>query len=312
MTFTEQDVRQILTMPAAIECLRGAFMAYANGEAQNQPRRRLVLPTGAVLHQMAASYDGFFGTKVYSSHIKHGAYFTVLLYDAATARPLAQFEADALGQIRTGAASGLAADLLAPRKPIDVAIIGSGFQARTQIEALRAVRTVSGIRVWSRSPERRQAFAKEMSAVAASSAAAACEGADVIVTATHSKVPVLPSDAISGNALILAMGANWADRQEVPADIVRRSRLVIDDVEQGRQEAGDFLLAGVDWDSVTPLSEIIRTNNVGANNEAGPLKGRLTVFKSVGIALEDVAVAAYIYRQAILARPSAGPSPATR
>ena len=118
--FTEDDVVRLLPMTAAIESLRKAFTAYGNGEAQNQPRRRLILPTGAVLHSMAAAYGGYFGTKIYSTHPKHGAYFTFLLYDAATARPLAQFEANHLGQIRTGAASGLAADLLAPEKPLSV------------------------------------------------------------------------------------------------------------------------------------------------------------------------------------------------
>ena len=112
--FTEDDVVRLLPMTAAIESLRKAFTAYGNGEAQNQPRRRLILPTGAVLHSMAAAFGGYFGTKVYSTHPKHGAHFTFLLYDADTRGRLAQFEANHLGQIRTGAASGLAADLLAP------------------------------------------------------------------------------------------------------------------------------------------------------------------------------------------------------
>ena len=96
--------------------LRSAFLAYGKGEAQNQPRRRLILPTGSMLHSMAASYGNYFGTKVYSTNLKHGAHFTFLLYDADTAKPLAQFEANYLGQIRTGAASGLAADLACSRQ----------------------------------------------------------------------------------------------------------------------------------------------------------------------------------------------------
>ena len=104
------------------------------------------IANGAVLHSMAASYDGYFGTKVYSTHPKYGANFTFLLYDSATARPLARFEANHLGQIRTGAASGLATDLLAPDQPLSVAIIGTGFQARTQFDALRSVRALSRVR----------------------------------------------------------------------------------------------------------------------------------------------------------------------
>jgi alanine dehydrogenase len=302
---TEDDVVRLLPMTAAIESLRKAFTAYGNGEAQNQPRRRLILPTSAVLHSMAAAFGGYFGTKIYSTHPKHGAYFTFLLYDAATARPLAQFEAHHLGQIRTGAASGLAADLLAPEKPLNVAVIGSGFQARTQLEAVKAVRTVSRVRVWSRSQTRREEFAAATGADVETSAEQACEGADVIITATNSKDPVVPADAISQNALILAMGSNIANRREIPAEVVERARIVVDDVEQCRIEAGDLLLANVEWNVVEPLSEIVK-----ANTKAGGDR-RLTLFKSVGIALEDVAVAAHVY-EATPAQSSADPSRATR
>ena len=100
--------------------MRNTFEALARGEAQNQPRRRLLLPSGSVLHSMAGAYGGYFGTKIYSTNRKHGAWFTFLLYDAETARPLAEFEANYLGQIRTGAVSGLAADLLAAAPEVDV------------------------------------------------------------------------------------------------------------------------------------------------------------------------------------------------
>lgn len=306
LEFTEADVQRILSMPAAIESLRSAFQCFAEGMAQNQPRRRLILPTGSILHSMAASYRQYYGAKIYSTNVKHGAYFTVLLYDAETGRPLAQFEANHLGQIRTGAASGLAADVLAPHKPLDVGIIGSGFQARTQIEALRTVRKTSRVRVWSRSAKGRERFAVELGCDVAESAAHACEGADVIITATHSKDPVIPAEAVPHDALILAMGANMANRREVPAEIVKRARIVVDDIEQCRMEAGDLLLAGVRWVDVESLGELL-TKKAKANTLDRP-----TVFKSVGIALEDVAVAAYIYEQAILERSSADPSHATR
>ena len=188
--FTEDDVLTLLPMPDAIECLRKAFVAYDRGEAQNQPRRRLILPTGSVLHSMAAAYGAYFGTKVYSTHVKYGAYFTFLLYDAETARPLAQFEANHLGQIRTGAASGLAADLLAPDRPVTVGIIGSGFQAGRRSKRFDVCEGCRG----SESgvvPERRESFAADTGAEVAASAEEACEGADIIVTATHSKDPVI-------------------------------------------------------------------------------------------------------------------------
>ena len=103
----------------------------------------------------------YFGTKVYSTNVKYGAHFTFLLYDSDTAKPLAQFEANYLGQIRTGAASGLAADLLAPDKPLDVAFLGSGFQALSQHAAIAAVRPIARARVWSRTEEKRKHFADD-------------------------------------------------------------------------------------------------------------------------------------------------------
>lgn len=309
MRFTEDEVKRLLPMSAAIESLRSAFAAYHWGEAQNQPRRRLILPSGSVLHSMAASYAGYFGTKVYATHPKHGAHFTVLLYDARTAQPLAQFEANHLGQIRTGAASGLAADLLAPRTPLQVGLIGSGFQARTQLDALRAVRSLSRVRVWSRTQAHREAFAAETGVEAATSASHACEDADIFVTATHAKDPVFDAAAIRPDALVLAMGTNIANRREVPAEVIQSARIVVDDVEQCRIEAGDLLLAGISWDSVETLAGLAASTP--PDTKAGDTR-RLTVFKSVGLALEDVAVAAYLYEQATLAPSSADPSPATR
>src|SRR5258708_5979348 len=149
--FTEEDVRRLLPMDEAIRCMREVFTALAKGEAQNQPRRRLILPTGSMLHSMAGSFGRYFGTKVYSTNPKYGAWFTFLLYDAETAKPLAQFEANYLGQIRTGAASGLATNLLTSPHAGKVAIIGTGFQAQTQLAAVRAVRQVRSVKVWSRS-----------------------------------------------------------------------------------------------------------------------------------------------------------------
>jgi ornithine cyclodeaminase/alanine dehydrogenase-like protein (mu-crystallin family) len=305
--FTEDDVIRFLPMEAAIEALRRGFLALDAGEAQNQPRRRLMLPTGAVLHSLAASYGGYFGTKVYSTHVKYGAHFTFLLYDAATAQPLAQFEANHLGQIRTGAATGLAVDLLAAREPIRVGVIGSGFQAETQLRAIRAVRKVQEVRIWSRKAESRSRFAETMQASVAESAADACQDADVVVTATFSKDSVIPPDAVSDNTLIVAMGANMANRSEVPPELVRRARIVVDDVDQCRIEAGELIQAGIDWSNVETLSSV-----ASGKTKAGEGR-RLTLFKSVGIALEDVAAAAHVYESATTpAQSSADPSRATR
>lgn len=311
-TLTEDDVRRLLPMREAIRCLRDAFAAYARGEAQNQPRRRLHLPTGAVLHALAGAYGKYFGTKIYSTHPKHGAHFTFLLYDAETGKPLAQMEANHLGQIRTGAASGLAAGCLAPERSVTVAVIGSGFQAETQLEAVAAVRSVSGVRVFSRDAARREEYAGRMAArigvpvSPAASAEAAAEGADIVITATYAKDPVIHH--VPDRALVLAVGSNHPARRELPAEIVRSARIVVDDREACRLEAGDLLLALDEhaWDGLTELKDLV-SGKAKAGHE-----DRLRVFKSVGLGLEDVAAGGYVYERATLERKSAGPNPATR
>lgn len=297
--FTEDDVRRLLPMPDAIGALGPALLDLAAGTAINQPRRRMYLPTGAVLHALAGGFGSYFGTKIYSTHPKHGAWFTFLLYDAATGRPLAQFEANYLGQIRTGAASGLATDLIAPKQEVDVAVIGSGFQARSQVEAVVAVRKIRTLKIWSRTDEKRQKFATEMKeslgvpAVAVASSSAATRGAHIVITATYSKDPVLDAAAVRDDALILAMGSNDAKRRELPTELVRRAAIVVDDIEAARVEAGDLLLALSDeeWSSVIPLADIVSGKSKAGQN------GQLVVFKSVGLGLEDVAVAALVYER---------------
>src|SRR5580700_5054301 len=163
LLITEDQVRQHLPMPEAVRLMRETFAALRNSSAINQPRRQMTLPTGSVLHSMAGAIGKYFGTKFYSANPKYGANFFFFLFDAETAKPLAQFEANHLGQIRTGAASGYATDLLALPNASTLAIIGSGFQAETQLEAMRAVRNFSEVRVWSRNPEKRERFAEKHS-----------------------------------------------------------------------------------------------------------------------------------------------------
>ena len=139
---TESDVRALLPMRQAIDLMQAAFERLARGEAINQPRRRLILPTGSVLHYMAASDGNYFGAKVYSTNKLSGAHFLFLLYRASDGSPLSLIEANHLGQIRTGAVSGLATKYLARPDAATLGLIGSGFQARSQFEAMLAVRPI--------------------------------------------------------------------------------------------------------------------------------------------------------------------------
>lgn len=294
---TESDVRRLLSIPQAISLMRRAFDALAAGTAENQPRRRLMLPTGSVLHSLAGADGRYFGTKVYSTHVRHGAHFLFLLYDAATARPLALFEANWLGQIRTGAASGFATEVLARPDAGVLGVIGTGFQARSQVEAVAAVRSLTSVKVWSRDAARREAFAREcrehfgLPASAAETAEAAVRDSALVVTATYAKDPVLEAAWISPGTHVNAAGSNQPQRRELPSDLLARAdRIVVDSLEVARIEAGDLLLGLADWSHVAELKNY-------ASWEARP-RDAVTIFKSNGLGVEDVAAAGWVYEQA--------------
>jgi len=277
-------------MHDCVRLMRETFEALRSGAAQNQVRRRMFLPTGTVLHSMAGAFGKYLGTKVYAANPKHGAYFYFLLFDAETAKPLACMEANHLGQIRTGAASGYATDVLARPDARTLAMIGSGFQARTQLEAMRAVRDLKEVRVWSRSEAKRRAFAEATGARAVDTAEEAVGGADIVVTATWSKDPVIEAAWIAPGTHINAMGSNQAQRRELPSDLIAKADLIaVDSIEAGKIESGDLLLAPVDWND----PRIVDLAKVERRPDGNPI----TIFKSNGLGVEDVAAAAFIYEK---------------
>ena len=288
---TEQQVRENLPMSVAVNVVRETFEALRSKNAQNQPRRRLHLPTGTVLHSMAGSFGKYLGTKVYATNARHGAaHFFLLLFDAETARPLALFDANHLGQIRTGAASGYATALLSNPGASTLAIIGTGFQARTQLDAMREVREFKDIRVWSRDETKRYNFAVETGTRAVGSAREAVQEADVVVTATWSKDPVIEDAWIAAGTHINAMGSNQAQRREIPSDLIARAGLIaVDSIEVAKIESGDLILAPVDW-SDPRIADL-------ANVEERPAGDPVTIFKSNGLGVEDVSAAAYVYEK---------------
>jgi ornithine cyclodeaminase/alanine dehydrogenase-like protein (mu-crystallin family) len=287
---TEDEVREVLTMREAVGLMRETFTALRNGSAINQARRRLVLPTGSVLHSLAGAWGNYFGTKVYATHPKHGAHFYFLLFDAATAKPLARFEANWLGQIRTGAASGYATDLLSHPEAASLAVIGSGFQARSQLDAIREVRRLTDVRVWSRDEQKRNQFATETGATAVATPEEAVRGAQIVVTATSAKEPVLDAAWVAPGAHVNAIGSNNAQRRELPPELIARADLIaVDSIEQAKLESGDLLLAPVSWND----SRIVELAQVERRPDGDPL----TIFKSNGLGVEDVAVAASVYER---------------
>jgi ornithine cyclodeaminase/alanine dehydrogenase-like protein (mu-crystallin family) len=287
---TEEQVRDLLPMDECVRIMRQTFAALRKGTASNQPRRRIYLDNGSTLHSMGGVYGKYFGTKFYSTNPKYGANFFFSLFDSETARPLAQFEANYLGQIRTGAASGYATDLLAAPDASTLAVIGSGFQAHAQIEAIRCVRDLKDVRVWSRSKEKREAFAAANRCRAVDSAEEAVRGAHIVVTCTPSKDPVIDDSWMERGVHVNAMGSNRENRRELPSRLIHRADLLaIDSIEAGKIEAGDFLLAPVDWNDrrIVDLAKV----------EERPPGAPITVFKSCGLGVEDVAAAAYVYER---------------
>jgi alanine dehydrogenase len=295
---TESDVLNLLSIDDCLALMRTAFERLASGEAMNQPRRRLTLPTRSTLHYMAGSDGQYFGAKVYSTNPGHTPHFLFLLYRVEDAELLAVIEANHLGQIRTGAASGYATELLARPDSRTVAVIGSGFQARTQVAAIRAAMPGIGrILVWSRSAEKRETFARECAVEAAGTAEEAVRGADIVVTATNAVEPVIETGWVAPGTHLNAMGSNQARRRELPGELVRRADLIVaDSIEQSRMESGDLLLA---FSSESEWERVVELKDVTAGRFARNRPTDITLFKSNGLAVEDVIAAGWVYERAL-------------
>ena len=305
LLLSEADVKQILTMPIALAAVEDSFRRLADGSALLHSRQRLRLPGKSYLHYMAAAdaTSGYMGMKIYTSS-PAGLRFLVPLFHVGSGELLALIEADYLGQIRTGAASGVATRLLARADAAKIGIIGTGLQSRTQLEALSLVRTITGVHAFSRNPEHRERFAREMTAqlgvpvVAVTSAREAVSGADIVVTSTTSTNPVLDGSWLAPGMHVNAIGANFPQKHELDGEAIRRCDVIVaDSREQSKIEAGDLIqMYGDDkrrWASVTELAEIVAGKTPGRSNPE-----QITLFKSNGIATEDVVVAGRIYELA--------------
>jgi ornithine cyclodeaminase/alanine dehydrogenase-like protein (mu-crystallin family) len=306
LLLTEQDVRELLTMHDAIAAVEEVMRRQGNGQAIVHPRHRLELPDKGFLHYMAGAdvAAGLVGMKLYTS-VRGALRFLVPLYRSATGELLALVEAEHLSMIRTGAASGVATRYMARKDASTLAVIGSGLQARGQVEAVAAVRNLTGVRVFSRNAERRAQFANEMedlleiTVTPVESAEAAVHNADIIVTATTANKPVVEGAWIAAGTHINAIGANFPQKRELDDVAIRRAtRIAVDFIEQAKIEAGDLIQAFAKdesrWDSVVELSQIIGGKIPGRENET-----EVTLFKSSGIAIWDVAVAAKVYELAL-------------
>ncbi len=298
----ENDVKEILTMDMALDTVEESFRLMAEGTASNSPRSRIRLPNG-VLNFMAGAAPGIgvMGFKSYGVTRGNPVKFYVQLSSTETGELLAVIEASDLGQIRTGAASGVATKYMAKEDASSVGVIGSGYQARTQLEAVCKIRPITSARVYSRKPENREKFAADMSAslgieVTASESGEACvKDVDVVITMTSTSRPVLEGDWLSPGTHINAAGANHWMRRELDGKAVGRADVVVtDDIEQAKLECGDLIYPNefgtIRWEQVISLSDVV----------AGVAKGRnlaedITLFESQGLALQDLTTGMRIY-----------------
>jgi len=302
---SEAEARAVLTMPMAVEAVEAISRKQATGEVVVHPRRRFELPGGGFFHYMAAADFslGFVAMKQYT-FVRGKLRFLVPIYEMSTGDLLALIEADYMGQLRTGAASGVATKYLARKDASVAAIIGTGGQAKTQLEAVATVRKLESARAYGRDAAKCEKFSEEMAkrlGIAVhicSSAAEAVHGADIVSTATTASQPVVFGANLSPGAHINAIGANHAHKRELDDEAVASADIiVVDSVEQSRQEAGDLIIAfhGDEscWTGVKKLSEIVAGKASGRTSDT-----EVTLFKSNGIASWDLAVAIKVYAMA--------------
>ncbi len=313
LLLTESDVRMLLSMDDLIEAMRDALREYSGGRAL-QPLRT-VLEVGEQ-HAFFGVMPGFIpksgalATKlvtVFGSNLAIGLpshLATIVLLDSTTGELLSVMDGRYITEARTAAVSAVSTDLLARSDAGTLAILGSGVQAKSHLRALARVRPLTEVRVWSPSDHGRQTFVDEMQPetaapiAAVTSAQAAVAGADLVVLATASRDPVVRNDWIADGAHVVAVGACRPDQREMDSALVRRARVYVDSRTGALAEAGDLVL---------PMREgVIDANHIVGELGAlvsGGVGGRqsreeITIFKSLGMAVEDVAAAHLAYVRA--------------
>ena len=305
---TEKEVTELLTMTDTLAAVESVFKLQASGDATNESRRR-VRAQGSTLMTMSGAvsnfgeFKGLLGLKAYTV-ARGGARFYVSLFDAITGELLAFIEADKLGQMRTGAASGVATKYLAREGAKTVGVYGTGWQATSQLEAVCAVRQIEEVKVYSRKPENRERFCQQMTTelgltnIHPVETPEAAADADIIITITSSREPVVLGEWLKPGTHINAAGGNSILRREFDDDTIKRASFIaVDSLDQSKMESGEFVTAVekglLTWERVKELRHVV----------SGQMRGRehaeqITLFKSLGLAIEDVAAAAVVYQKA--------------
>jgi len=302
----EAAVRQLVGMDDALSATEEVFREAGSGTAINVPRIRVPLNDGTLRITAAAlNYRGFYGVKISSTAVfGKNAGRVFCLYKETTGELCAIVQVFAMGALRTGAATGVATKYLANRDAGTLGVIGAGRQAKTQVEAISKVRTIKEMRAFSPNAESRKAFCDETSrrlgikAIPVNSAQEAVVNADIIVTATTSTQPVLLGDWILPGTHVNAIGANYEFRRELDSAAVARANFIAtDDQEQVKYESIELIEPVQEglltWDKVHALGDVV------AGTRPGRMSAKdITIYKSLGVAIEDVALAVRVYERA--------------
>lgn len=302
---SEEDVRANLTLGETIEALDLGFRALAAGQGEVVARRRVSLP-GGKFHWMPASLAGagVVGAKLYTTFGEQRQSY-VTLFDAHSGRLLAIIQSYEMSMLRTGAATAIATRHLARSDARVLAMVGTGSTAMLQVKAVAAVRRIEEVRVFGRTAAPREALARQLAqelgsgvqVIAASSCEAAVRGADIVNTSTNTATPILERDWLAPGAHLNVIGSNFPDRREIGPDILcAAERVVADALVSAQEEAGDLVMAVAEgrfsWDRVDELAQVVAGQRPGRLTREG-----ITVFKSVGVAIEDLATASHLMRR---------------
>lgn len=302
LLLSDTEVEALVSTGDAVRCLDGAF---AEEAGRTRAPRTQVRWAAGMMNVMPAVIRGgaFFGLKN-SYRVEGKGSSHVILYSAEEARPIAIMASNTLSRIRTGAAAGLATGRLARADADRLAVIGAGGQSFHQIAGVAAVRPLKSVSIWSRTRARSEALAAEAASLTdatvrvAPSAADCLDGAGIVTTITTAREPVIRRDWLARGAHVNAVGANALDRREIDAEtILDADILVVDDLDQARLEAAEFVdlvKAGrLDWSAVNDLGALV-TGRIGRGSP-----DQLTLFKSLGVGLQDIALAELVYRRAV-------------
>ena len=308
-----REVERLLDMKPCIDLMEAALRALSSGNAVVPLRQKVSLPDRSGLLGLMPGYLGdprSFGLKVVTVFQRNhdvgrpSHQGVVMLFDVESGAPLGLFDAGAITAIRTATASNAATRVLARADAGDLALMGSGVQARTHLEAMRCVRPLRRVRVWSRDDAHAREFAEREAQRAGipievtRSAEAAVKGADLICTTTAASEPILQGEWLSPGAHVNAVGSSFATHRELDATAVKRARLYTDCRESASNEAGDFLIAkreGAFGDEhlLGELGEVLLGRVPGRRSPDD-----ITLYKSLGVAVEDLAAASFLLQRA--------------